>query len=44
VTVTDRATEERVHALQKPGTTPIVAHLIAPPGVVRIKRFRRRPR
>jgi MFS family permease len=44
VTVTDRAVEERVQALQKPGTTPIVAHLIAPPVVARESRFRRRAR
>jgi MFS family permease len=44
VTVADRAVEERALALQKPGTTPIVAHLIAPPGVARKSRFRRRAR
>jgi MFS family permease len=44
VTVTDRAVEERALALQKPGTTPIVAHLIAPPGVARTSRFRWRAR
>jgi len=44
VTVTDRAVEERVQALQKPGTTPIVAHLIAPPSIARTSRFRRRAR
>jgi hypothetical protein len=44
VTVMDRAAEERVQALQKPGTSPIVAHLIAPPGVMRSSRFRRRAR
>jgi hypothetical protein len=44
VTVADRAVEERIHALQKPGTTPVVAHLIAPPGVARPSRFRWRAR
>jgi len=44
VTVTDRVAEERVNALQKPGTTPIVAHLIAPPGAAKVSRFRRRGR
>ncbi len=39
VTVTDRAVEERALALQKPGTTPIVAHLIATPGIARISKF-----
>ena len=33
VTVTDRAVEERALALQKPGTTPVVAHLIATRGI-----------
>ena len=44
VTVADQATEQRALALQKPGTTPIVAHLIAPPGIASTPRFRRRPR
>jgi Transmembrane secretion effector len=43
-TVTDRAVEERVHALQKPGTSPVVAHLIAPPGVAKTSKFRRSTR
>src|SRR5205085_499866 len=34
VTVADRAVEERAQALQKPGTTPIVAHLISTPAIV----------
>jgi len=29
VTVADRAVEERALALQRPGTTPIISHLIA---------------
>ena len=33
VTVADRAVEERALALQKPGTTPVVAHLIATRGI-----------
>jgi hypothetical protein len=43
VTITDRAVEERVHALQKPGTRPLVAHLIAPQ-VAKTSPFRRRAR
>ncbi len=41
VTVTDRAVEERAQALQKPGTTPIVAHLIATPANVVKSKLRR---
>ena len=44
VTVDDQAIEQRALALQKPGTTPIVAHLIAPPNMASTPRFRRRSR
>ena len=33
VTVADREVEQRALALQQPGTTPIVAHFIATPGI-----------
>jgi MFS family permease len=44
VTVADRAAEERVNALQKQGTAPVVSHLIAPPGIARASWFGRRAR
>jgi hypothetical protein len=42
VTVMDREIEECVQALQKPGTKPSVAHLIAPPSAARGSWFGRR--
>jgi hypothetical protein len=42
VTVMDRAAEEHAQSFQKPGTSPVVAHLIAPAEVARASRFRRR--